>query len=49
MLIVSSRLSTTLAADRVLMLEGGRIVAAGTHDELAATHGTYRGLMGLAV
>ncbi len=47
MLIVSSRLSTTLTADRVLLLSSGRIVAQGTHDELAATNPTYRALMGI--
>ncbi|MFT3965240.1 MAG: ABC transporter ATP-binding protein [Sphingobium sp.] len=47
MLIVSSRLSTTLAADRVLVLSAGRIVAEGRHDELAAGNATYRALMGI--
>jgi len=47
MLIISSRLSTILAADRVLMLSAGRIVAEGTHDALAATNADYRALMGL--
>ncbi|MET0366034.1 MAG: ABC transporter ATP-binding protein [Sphingobium sp.] len=47
MLIVSSRLSTTLAADRVLVLASGRIVADGTHEELAADNATYRALMGI--
>lgn len=47
MLIVSSRLSTSLVADRVLVLASGRIVAEGTHEELAAANATYRALMGL--
>jgi len=47
MLIVSSRLSTTLTADRVLLLSSGRIVAQGTHEELAAANPTYRALMGI--
>lgn len=47
MVIVSSRLSTILAADRVLVLAQGRIVAGGTHDELAADHTGYRALMGI--
>lgn len=47
MLIVSSRLSTILAADRVLVLVQGRIVAEGTHARLAATSATYRALMGI--
>jgi ATP-binding cassette subfamily B protein len=47
MLIVSSRLATILAADRVLVLAQGRITAAGTHDELAAGNAAYRALMGI--
>lgn len=47
MLIVSSRLSTILAADRVLMLAQGRIAAAGTHDQLAAESPAYRAFMGI--
>lgn len=47
MLLVSSRLSTTLAADRILVLASGRIVAQGTHDALAADNPTYRALMGI--
>jgi ATP-binding cassette subfamily B protein len=47
MLIVSSRLSTILAADRVLVLASGRIVADGTHDQLSASSPAYRALMGI--
>jgi ATP-binding cassette subfamily B protein len=47
MLIVSSRLSTTLTADRVLVLSAGWVVAEGTHDELAASNAAYRALMGI--
>ncbi|WP_236614752.1 ABC transporter ATP-binding protein [Sphingobium baderi] len=47
MLIVASRLSTALAADRVALLSGGRIVAEGTHQQLASDNAAYRALMGL--
>jgi ATP-binding cassette subfamily B protein len=47
LLIVSSRLSTILAADRVLVLSQGRILAEGTHDRLSATSSVYRSLMGI--
>jgi ATP-binding cassette subfamily B protein len=47
MLIVASRLSTALAADRVALLSGGRIVAEGTHAQLANDNAAYRALMGL--
>jgi ABC-type multidrug transport system fused ATPase/permease subunit len=46
-LIVSSKLSTILFADRVLLLDGGRIAAQGTHAELVANSAQYRDLMGL--
>jgi ATP-binding cassette subfamily B protein len=46
-LIVSSKLSTILLADRVLLLDGGRIAAQGTHDQLALASAQYRDLMGL--
>ncbi|MET0308292.1 MAG: ABC transporter ATP-binding protein [Sphingomonas sp.] len=47
MLIISSRLSTILAADRVLLLADGHVAAEGTHDALVATSPSYRALMGL--
>lgn len=47
LLIVASRLSTALAADRVAVLSGGRIVAEGTHEQLSQDSAAYRDLMGL--
>lgn len=47
MLIVSSRLSTILAADRVLVLSQGRIVAEGPHEHLAIEDASYRELLGI--
>ena len=37
-LIVAHRPSTVMLADRVALLEGGRITAVGTHSELLATN-----------
>lgn len=40
-LIVAHRLATVKKADRIVVLEGGRIVATGTHDALVAKGGLY--------
>ncbi|NEM92234.1 ABC transporter ATP-binding protein [Galbitalea soli] len=41
-LIVAHRPSTVMLADRVALLEGGRITAVGTHSQLLATSDHYR-------
>ena len=39
--IIAQRLSTVRMADKVLVLQGGRIAAAGTHEELLHSSGLY--------
>jgi ATP-binding cassette, subfamily B, bacterial len=41
-LLVAQRISTVIAADRIILLENGRIAASGTHEELLKTSPQYR-------
>jgi len=44
-IIVAHRLSTVRDADRIVVIEGARVVEQGRHDELMARRGTYHRLV----
>jgi ATP-binding cassette subfamily B protein len=46
-LVVAHRLATIRRADRILVMEAGRVVASGSHDSLARSEGLYARLAAL--
>ena len=43
-IVIAHRLATVRGADQILVVDGGRVVARGTHEELMASAGLYRTL-----
>jgi ATP-binding cassette subfamily B protein len=46
--IIAHRAATIALADRVVLLDGGKVVVEGTHDELLATSDRYRAVLAQA-
>ena len=44
-LVIAHRLSTIRQADKILVIEGGKITQSGTHEELIQLGGTYKKLV----
>ena len=41
-LIVAQRVSTVIDADRIIVLDGGKVAGIGTHDELLESNDVYK-------
>ncbi len=46
-LVIAHRLATVIGADRIIVMEAGRVVEEGNHDQLLARDGIYRRLYDL--
>lgn len=47
LLVIAHRLSTVRSADRILVIDGGRIIESGSHTELIGRDGHYRRMVRL--
>ena len=43
--VIAHRLSTIRRADLILLMEDGRVIERGTHDQLMASRGAYHGMV----
>ena len=43
-IVIAHRLATVRAADEIAVIDGGRVIERGTHDELVAAGGLYADL-----
>ena len=48
-IIIAHRISTIIGADQILVMEAGRVVQVGTHQELLGCDGAYRALVGAQI
>lgn len=48
MVVIAHRPATVALADRVVLLDGGRVAASGTHEELLGTNARYREVLARA-
>jgi ABC-type bacteriocin/lantibiotic exporter with double-glycine peptidase domain len=44
-IVIAHRLSTVVHADQIIVMQDGRVVEVGTHDELTARNGVYAALV----
>ncbi|MBI4193011.1 MAG: ABC transporter ATP-binding protein, partial [Candidatus Colwellbacteria bacterium] len=47
MILVSHRFSTVRHADRIIVLDGGKLIESGTHEKLISLDGMYAHLFNL--